>query len=62
MAENIAVNAFPPSVWPFLMNTPAYQNTKAHDMHAIPYVHPIPKPFAMPALYPSFNVFWIASE
>lgn len=36
IAEKIAVNAFPPSVCPFLINTPAYQKTSAHDMHAIP--------------------------
>ncbi len=62
IAEKIAVNAFPPSVCPFLINTPAYQKTSAHDMHAIPYVHPSPRPLAIPALYPSFNVFCIASE
>lgn len=62
MAEKIAVNAFPPSVCPFLINTPAYQNTSAHDMHAIPYVHPNPNPFAIPALYPNLRVCCIASE
>lgn len=62
MAEKIAVNALPPSVCPFLIKTPAYQKTSAHDMQAIPYVHPRPKPLAIPALYPSFNVFCIASE
>jgi hypothetical protein len=36
IAEKIAVKAFPPSVWPFRMNTPAYQNTSAHDIQAIP--------------------------
>jgi hypothetical protein len=36
IAEKIAVKAFPPSVYPFLMKTPAYQNTSAHDMQAIP--------------------------
>ena len=36
IAEKIAVKAFPPSVCPFLMKTPAYQNTSAHDMQAIP--------------------------
>ena len=36
IAEKIAVKAFPPSVCPFQMKTPAYQNTRAQDMHAIP--------------------------
>jgi len=62
IAEKMAVNALPPSVCPFLMNTRAYQNTSAQDINAIPYVHPMPNPLAIPPLYPSFNVVCRASE